>query len=82
MITSEFDELNEAITSLIQKDKNLPEKQQLLDDMISINNENTATAKKIAAYERLIKYLSHLPQWDEELISFLGNRFAQLKLKK
>ena len=79
---SEFDELNEAITALIQKDKSLPERQQLLDDMISINNENTATTKKMAAYERLIKYLSHLPQWDEELISFLGNRFAQLKLKK
>jgi hypothetical protein len=79
---SEFDELNEAITLLIQKDKSLPERQQLLDDMISINNENTTTGKKIAAYERLIKYLSHLPQWDEELISFLGNRFANLKLKK
>lgn len=79
---SEFDELNEAITALIQKDKSLPERQQLLDDMISINHENTAIAKKIAAYERLIKYLSHLPQWDEELISFLANRFAQLKLKK
>ena len=79
---SEFDELNEAITELIQKDKSLPERQQLLDDMISINHENTADTKKIAAYERLIKYLSHLPHWDEELISFLGNRFAQLKLKK
>ena len=82
MIRSEFDELNEAIVAIIQKDKTLPERQQLLDDMVSINNENTSNAKKIAAYERLIKYLSHLPQWDEELISFLGNRFAEIKLKK
>lgn len=79
---NEFDELNEAIVSVIQKDKNLPEKQQLLDDMGIINQEDAASAKKIAAYERLIKYLSHLPQWDEELISFLGNRFAELKIKK
>ena len=82
MIRSEFEELNEAIIAIIHKDKMLTDKQPLLVDMTTINHEETSNAKKLAAYERLIKYLSHLPQWDEELISFLGNRFAELKLKK
>ena len=76
------DSLDEAIVSIINKDKALGDKKPMLEDMAIINSEATEENKKLASFERLIKYLSYLPQWDEELITYLGNRFTALKLKE
>jgi len=74
--------LDDAIAYIIQKDKLLADKTHLLNDLTLINNENLPITKKLASYERLIKYLSYLPQWDEELIAYLGNRFMKTKPKE
>lgn len=74
--------LDDAILHIIYKDRNLLSKTPLVDDMAIINNVNTTSVAKLASYERLISYLSHLPAWDEELITYLGNRFMELKLKQ
>lgn len=76
------DDLYDEIFSLIQKDKTLTDKKQLLEDMFIINDECVATTKRLASYERLITYLSNLPKWEEALITYMGNRFAQSKGRK
>ncbi|MFN0047780.1 MAG: hypothetical protein ACKVOU_01505 [Cytophagales bacterium] len=74
--------LDEAILYVIQKDRALVNKSPLVIDMGIINDETSDEKTKLAAFERLIAYLSHLPTWDEELITYLGNRFMYLKLRK
>ncbi len=73
--------LDEAILYIIQKDRTLVNKAPLLSDMSAINDITASEKIKLASFERLITYLSHLPSWDEELITYLGNRFMELKLK-
>ncbi len=73
--------LDEAILYIIQKDRTLVNKSPLLDDMSAINDVTASEKTKRASFERLITYLSHLPSWDEELITYLGNRFMEMKLK-
>ena len=79
MAQSDTDDLYDDLFSLIQKDRTLTDKKQLLGDLFIINDEKESKAKKVESYQRLIKYVSHLSQWNEELITYLGNRFARLK---
>jgi len=79
MTQSDTDDLYDDLFSIIQKDKSLTDKKQLLGDLFIINDEQESKAKKVESYQRLIKYVSHLSQWNEELITYLGNRFARLK---
>ncbi|MDX2188890.1 MAG: hypothetical protein SFY32_03425 [Bacteroidota bacterium] len=74
--------LDDVIIGIIQKDKQLTNKEALLKDMEIINNPNANNKEKELSYDRLIKYLSYLPKWDEELIAYLGNRFFQIKVNK
>jgi hypothetical protein len=75
-------ELNDSLISIIQRDKTLADKTSLLKDVEIISSENTDQNKKIASYERLIKYVSYLSKWDDELIAYLGSRFAEIKVRK
>lgn len=70
------------IFDIIQKDKTLTDKKQLLEDMFVINDETIAEHKKTHAYERLITYLSNMSKWDDELVNYMGTRFARSKGKK
>jgi hypothetical protein len=79
MAQSDTDDLYDDLFSIIQKDKTLADKKQLLGDLFIINDEKASKAKKVESYQRLIKYVSHLSQWNEELITYLGNRFARIK---
>jgi len=76
---SDTDYLYDDIFSIIQKDKTLTDKKQLLGDLFIINDEQESDKKKAESYQRLIKYISHLPQWNEELMTYLVNRFAKVK---
>ena len=75
-------QLDEAIKHIIQQDKLLTDKSKLLMDLSLINDENIPNSKKIASFESLIKYISYLPKWDDELIEYLGNRFTQIKVRE
>lgn len=81
MIFNADNALDEAIISIIQKDKVITDKSQLVADLSIINNNSIPNATKLASYERLIQYLSYLPKWEEELITYLGNRFTLVKSK-
>lgn len=74
--------LDEAIMYLIHRDKTLINKSSLLEDLSVINDLTSSDKSKLVSFERLITYLSHLSILNEELITFLGNRFMALKLKE
>jgi hypothetical protein len=73
------DDLYDVLFDEIKKDRNLTDKTQLLGDLFIINEDSETKTKKIASYERLLKYFSHRTKWDEELIQYLSNRYAKIK---
>lgn len=73
------DDLYDILFDEIKKDRDLKDKAPLLGDLFLINEASETKAKKIAAYDRLIKYFSHRSKWDEEIIQYLSNRYAQEK---
>ncbi|MBC7450273.1 MAG: hypothetical protein H7259_02165 [Cytophagales bacterium] len=76
------DYLYDDLFDIIQKDKTLTDKKQLLEAMFMINDESIAENKKTQAYERLMQYLANMPKWDDELVNYMGTRFARSKTKK
>lgn len=73
------DDLYDILFDEIKKDRDLKDKTQLLGDLFIINEEAETKAKKTASYDRLLKYFSHRSKWDEEIIQYLSNRYAQIK---
>ncbi|WP_018344296.1 hypothetical protein [Cytophaga aurantiaca] len=73
------DDLYDILFDEIKKDRDVKDKAPLLGDLFIINEEAETKAKKIAAYDRLIKYFSHRTKWDEEIIQYLSNRYAAIK---
>lgn len=73
------DDLYEILFDEIKKDRDVKDKEPLLGDLFIINEESETKAKKISAYDRLIKHFSHRSKWDEEIIQYLSNRYAQIK---
>ena len=73
------DDLYDILFDEIKKDRDVKDKAPLLGDLFIINDEVESKSKKIASYDRLIKYFSHRSKWDEEIIQYLSNRYAQIK---
>jgi hypothetical protein len=73
------DDLYDILFDEIKKDRDVTDKAPLLGDLFIINDEAESKTKKIAAYDRLIKYFSHRSKWDEEIIQYLSNRYALIK---
>ncbi len=73
------DDLYDFLFDEIKKDRDLKDKAPLLGDLFMINEETETKVKKIAAYERLLKYFSHRSKWDEEIVQYLSNRYAKIR---
>ncbi|WP_299248141.1 hypothetical protein [uncultured Cytophaga sp.] len=73
------DDLYDILFDEIKKDRDVIDKAPLLGYLFIINDEAETKEKKIIAYDKLIKYFSHRPKWDDEILQYLSNRYTLIK---
>ncbi len=79
MARSYAEDMTNALDYLINKSRDITLKKQLMTDLGVINDSNITNKEKEEAYDRLIKYISHMDNWEEEVLTYLADSFAKIK---